>query len=232
MSTLNFIQETSAPVSAGNAAFTLSRSRIFSLVCIAAAHLGLFYVLEHGLLSQAVQVLPKEVFVSFVESAKPKQEAPQVVPAKKLTSLSIPKPVATHINPEAEVSSPTIPFSPQATALPPQPVPVVANTEPGNAAVVVAQPRQISAVEYVRPPQAEYPSLSRRMGEEGKVTLRILVNEKGQAENVEIQKSSGSNRLDEAARIAILHAIFKPYLEDGKALTVIATATISFSLNS
>ena len=74
--------------------------------------------------------------------------------------------------------------------------------------------------------------MSRRMGEEGKVTLRVLVNEKGVAEKVDVQKSSGSNRLDEAAKVAILRAIFKPYLEDGKALTVIATATISFSLSS
>ena len=120
----------------------------------------------------------------------------------------------------------------QAAPPAPQPAPLVAKIEPSNTPVVIAPPKQISAVEYVRAPQADYPPMSKRMGEEGKVTLRVLVNEKGVAEKVDIQKSSGSNRLDEAARIAILRAIFKPYLEDGKALTVIATATISFSLSS
>jgi protein TonB len=38
--------------------------------------------------------------------------------------------------------------------------------------------KTVSAVEYIRAPKAEYPRVSRRMGEEGKVTLRVLVNEK------------------------------------------------------
>ncbi|PXX43848.1 energy transducer TonB [Undibacterium pigrum] len=212
--------------------FTAPKSRFFSFAAIVLAHLALFYALQHGLLTHAVQILPKEVLMTFVEPPQVKPEPPpKPVPTKKLTSLQTP--VVPHIKPVVEIPADTHQITTQAAPPEPQQIPMVAKAEQvSNTPVVPAPPKQISAVEYVRPPQADYPSMSKRMGEEGKVTLRVLVNEKGVAEKVDIQKSSGSNRLDEAAKLAILRALFKPYLEDGKALTVIATATISFSLSS
>jgi protein TonB len=88
----------------------------------------------------------------------------------------------------------------------------------------------VSGVEYIQAPQPEYPTIARRNGEQGKVMLRVLVNEKGRAERVEIQQSSGSPRLDEAARQAALRALFKPHLEDGKAIAVFAMVPINFSI--
>ena len=211
----------------------LPKSRLLSLAGIALAHLALFYALKHGLISNAVQILPKEVVMTFIEPpvAKPEPPPKPVLP-KKLTTLATPTPVVPHIAPVVEIPPEAHQITTQAVPPAPQPAQVAAKTEVSNTPPVTSTPKMISAVEYVRAPQADYPAMSRRMGEEGKVTLRVLVNEKGVAEKVDIQKSSGSNRLDEAAKIAILHALFKPYLEDGKALTVIATATISFSLNS
>ena len=213
--------------------FTAPKSRVFSFAAIVVAHLALFYALEHGLLSHAVQILPREVMMTFVEPPAVKAEPPpKPIPTKKLTSVQVPAPVVPHISPVVEIPAEVHQITTQAAPPAPQPAPLMAKLEASPTPVATAQPKQISAVEYVRAPQADYPPMSKRMGEEGKVTLRVLVNEKGQAEKVDIQKSSGSNRLDEAAKVAILRAIFKPYLEDGKALTVIATATISFSLSS
>ncbi len=211
----------------------IPKSRVARLACIIAAHLGLFYAFEQGLLSHAVQILPKEVVMTFVEPPLVKPEPPpQTIPAKKLPSLQLPTPAVQHIEPLVEIPAEAHQITTQAVPPVQQPAPAVSKPEVNATPSPSTAPKIISAVEYVRPPQADYPSMSRRMGEEGKVILRILVNEKGIAEKVDIQKSSGSNRLDEAAKVAILRAIFKPYLEDGKALTVIATATISFSLNS
>jgi len=53
--------------------------------------------------------------------------------------------------------------------------------------------------DYLRNPAPPYPPISRRMREEGKVTLRVLVTPQGAAESVEVKNSSGSARLDEAA---------------------------------
>lgn len=70
------------------------------------------------------------------------------------------------------------------------------------------------------------------MGEQGKVVLRVLVNEKGRPEKVEVQRSSGFPRLDEAARQAAWRALFKPFIEDGKAVPRYAIVPIRFSLNN
>ncbi len=88
----------------------------------------------------------------------------------------------------------------------------------------------MSGVDYLVPPKPDYPLASKRLGEQGKVTLRLLIDEKGHAERVEIQQSSGYPRLDEAARAAILRAAFKPHLEDGRPVPVYVTVPISFSL--
>ena len=53
--------------------------------------------------------------------------------------------------------------------------------------------------DYLRNPRPPYPAISRRMREEGKVMLRVLVTPDGAADSVEIKSSSGSARLDEAA---------------------------------
>jgi protein TonB len=87
-------------------------------------------------------------------------------------------------------------------------------------------------VEYVQPPQPEYPAQSRRLGEQGRVLLRVLVNEQGRAQAVEVQQSSGFARLDAAAREAVLRARFRPHMADGKAVTVYAIVPISFRLDT
>jgi len=73
--------------------------------------------------------------------------------------------------------------------------------------------------------------MSRRMKEEGTALMRVLVNEHGRAERVELKKSAGSSRLDEAARQAALRTVFKPYTEDGKALAVYVVIPITFQLD-
>ncbi len=101
----------------------------------------------------------------------------------------------------------------------------------GAAAAPPSQPRVVSGVEYLRPPEPVYPPLARRMNEQGKVILRVLVNPAGHAEKADIQKSSGSSRLDEAARTAVMGALFKPYLENGQAVAAQVNIPITFSLS-
>lgn len=72
--------------------------------------------------------------------------------------------------------------------------------------------------------------MARRAGLEGKVVLRLLIDEKGLPQRADVQQSSGHARLDEAARAAALRALFKPHLEDGQPMPVYALVPISFSL--
>ena len=87
-----------------------------------------------------------------------------------------------------------------------------------------------SAVEYLISPKPVYPLFSRRAGERGTVMLRVLINEQGLPAHIEVEASSGYARLDEAAVSAMQRARFKPYSEDGVALSVWAPAPIIFEL--
>jgi len=61
--------------------------------------------------------------------------------------------------------------------------------------------------------------------------MRVLVSDAGLPVRAEVHRSSGSPRLDEAARQAVLGALFKPYIENGKSLTVYVLVPINFKLS-
>jgi len=61
----------------------------------------------------------------------------------------------------------------------------------------------------------EYPSESRRHGEEGTVVLTFTVNVDGSVEKIRIKKSSGFERLDSSAVQTVKDWTFKPGLRDG-----------------
>jgi protein TonB len=74
------------------------------------------------------------------------------------------------------------------------------------------------------------PAMSIKLGEEGVVEFRVLVNTQGRPEKVEIVKSSGFQRLDDAVIAAVKKAVFEPHIEDGKAITVSTTGKIGFTV--
>jgi TonB family protein len=59
-------------------------------------------------------------------------------------------------------------------------------------------PTNFSAA-YLQNPVPAYPSLSKRLGEEGKVILNVYINKEGEVKEINIAKSSGFERLDKSA---------------------------------
>ena len=53
--------------------------------------------------------------------------------------------------------------------------------------------------DYLDNPRPAYPRLSRRLGEQGTVIVRVLISVDGRAEQAELRTSSGFERLDQAA---------------------------------
>lgn len=88
-----------------------------------------------------------------------------------------------------------------------------------------------SAVRYLVPPVLSYPRASRELGESGVVRLRVLVDEQGRPREVEVAKSSGHPRLDQAALQAMRAARFQPHLEDGQPRSVWVLAPLNFQLD-
>jgi TonB family protein len=63
---------------------------------------------------------------------------------------------------------------------------------------------------YRETPRPDYPESARRDGREGRVLLRVLVDDQGRSKQVEINSSSGSEALDRAAAEAIKRWRFHP----------------------
>lgn len=218
---------------AGNASLS---KRFGPMAGVIALHAVLFYGIYSGMASRLVAAaMPKTVYVEFVTPSEPSKpvEAPtpktvQLTPPPLVTPPIVPVVIQTP-NPDA-ITLPTPQAAPvEKTAAAPAPVSVQAPAAP---AAPPAGPRTLSSgVEYIEAPQPVYPNMSKRLGEQGKVILRVLVDEKGRANQVVIQTSSGFARLDEAGRQAALRAQFKPYIEDGRAVAVYVIVPLNFSLS-
>ena len=83
---------------------------------------------------------------------------------------------------------------------------------------------------YLHNPPPKYPSVSRRLEEQGRVLLRVVVSPKGNAVSVVLQASSGSTRLDDAAIDAVKHWRFVPAKIDNKAVMASVVVPIRFTL--
>lgn len=216
------------------AALAARRGQIGRLASIVAIHLLLFYLLQSGMLRQVMHAaLPEVINISFIAPpAPPAPPKPSAPVAPKMVQVAMHQPVAVIPPPLVVTLAPTVPTItlPQAQAAEAAPAPLMA--PPAPQALAPSTPRTVSGVEYIRPPQPVYPSNSRRLGESGVVLLRILIDEKGQPEQVTVQKSSGFPNLDEAGCRAARHALFKPHLEDGKPVAVFVIVPLNFQLAS
>jgi protein TonB len=126
------------------------------------------------------------------------------------------------------------PGSEPAAAAPPAPSPTP--PAPVRPPATSAAPPQLVppsfTAAYLTNPAPAYPVLSRRMGEEGKVILRVYVNEEGSAARIELRTSSGHPRLDEAAMDAVRKWKFVPARRADSPVGAWVLLPISFSLRS
>lgn len=85
-------------------------------------------------------------------------------------------------------------------------------------------------VQYLEPPAPEYPRLSKRNAESGRVMVRVYIDPSGLPRNVQVSTSSGHPRLDDAAAASVQKARFKPYTENGQPVGAWTTIPINFEL--
>jgi TonB family protein len=76
-----------------------------------------------------------------------------------------------------------------------------------------------------------YPTLSQRLGEQGTTTLKVEIGVDGVPTAVSVQKSSGSLRLDEAARLFVLaNWKWEPPLQAGKPVAAATLVSLTWNL--
>ena len=109
------------------------------------------------------------------------------------------------------ITTPQPPAPPiEAPAAPPSPAPA-----PPAPPAPPRIERPSSDAAYLNNPRPSYPAISKRMGEQGKVVLRVLIGTDGLPQKVEISKSSGFDRLDRQAQEAVMRWRFVPGKRNG-----------------
>lgn len=201
-------------------------------------HVLALWALQTGLLRRMVEVVvPVSVLSEFIAPPTPK--------------VSPPPPVPTPPRPQPTPKTPSPPPPPQLAAVPdPTPAPAaptgVVNPEPPAPilAPVAAAPTPAppappapprielpsSDADYLQNPKPAYPSLSKRLGEQGKVLVRVYISANGAVDKGEIKQSSGYDRLDQAALNAVLRWRFVPGKRAGVPEAMWHTIPINFVL--
>ncbi len=171
----------------------------------------------------AAESIPQPAPPKPVPRVKPKVEPKPVPKAAKPT----PQPVA-----QSPAPSPTpAPAAADPTPAPAAPAPAAPAATPGPAreTMQVSAPKNVPTLQcnFVKP---DYPSMSRRRGESGTAYVHFVVGVTGKIESIDLQKSSGYPRLDDAALDAMRSTTCRPYIENGQAIRAARTQPYSFGL--
>jgi protein TonB len=126
--------------------------------------------------------------------------------------------------------------SPRAVAgatTPQPPAPPVAAPVPVAPPAPPAPPRvQLpdSDAEYLNNKPPAYPPISKRMGEQGQVMVRVFIDTDGNATQAEIRTSSGHDRLDQTALKTVLAWQYVPGKVNGEPKAMWFNVPINFVL--
>lgn len=163
--------------------------------------------------------VPARLDAPVPPSLLPKREVrpkpiPVVVPALPVPALPVIQDVSAAARNETK-SVVSAPVPPAATA---SALPTIATADLGL--------RLLSA------PSPRYPFDARRRREQGEVRLTVLLDIDGRVKSISVARSSGSERLDEAALIAVRRWRWSPIIEAGVPVMVRGEVTIPFVLES
>lgn len=126
-------------------------------------------------------------------TASPEPERPLALPASTPSSVSVPV-------------APVLPAPVQPSPSPAAPAPVVTATPAPSPKIDLPS----THADYLNNPKPAYPALSRRLGEQGRAVVRVLIGVDGAAQKVELHSSSGFERLDRAAMDTVMRWRYTP----------------------
>jgi protein TonB len=215
--------------------------RPWPLLAVLVLHIGFFYASQAGLLRTLVETpAMKEIVATLIapESPKPMEvEPPRPLPAtrpatKVVTSQPVFEPPVNTMPSETAISLPAVVPPPPApvayTPAPPAVTQPVSAPAPAEPAPLIA-PRFDAA--YLNNPAPGYPTMARRMGDQGKVLLRVQVNAEGRAQEVQLKTSSGFPRLDEVALNTVREWRFVPARQGDQPVAAWVLVPIVFKLD-
>lgn len=173
---------------------------------------------------QAPRLVSVRIVPPTVKTAPPQPEVvpPQPKPVKPLARQPQPTLLAAPADAPTPVAVPPAPTFVEPVATAPTPAPMPA--EPP----APTQPR--FDADYLDNPKPPYPNISRRLGEQGRVLLRVQVAADGSARDVQLQTSSGFSRLDDIALDTVRRWKFIPARRGDEPIAATVLVPIVFSL--
>ncbi|MDR4515149.1 energy transducer TonB [Nitrosomonas sp.] len=205
----------------------------------------LFVLVAHGVLAyilwnQRLVPAPEQMVTLFAEiisqpapkaAPEPKQEpAPaKLKPVKKPESKPEIKRLATKA-PQLPEPAPVVQPDPEPVVeqeVFPEPVAKVPPRQMETGPVTLSSELSVSCPKLTAP---TYPAISRRMGEEGKLVLRVELDENGHIDEAQVVDSSGYARLDNAALEAVKNWQCRPSMRNGQPVRAIALQPFNFVL--
>ena len=186
---------------------------------VALVHAGLIWLVMAQLSTPAWTSPGEQVMFASViaDMPAPALQLPMPPTAAPSPAQSI-RPIATSapVRPEPAATAPSQVSSPTALAsVTPQTAPVMpasaasGSTRPAPASVAaVVLPS--SDADYLQNPKPAYPPVSKRLGEQGKVIVRVLIAADGTPQKAELRQSSGFERLDQVALATVLKWRYVP----------------------
>ena len=216
--------------------FTTNRNAVIA-GSVLVFHALAIWALQTGLIMRAVEVIvPVEVLAQIIDlptpkvtpappappepvkqvAAKPKQVT-QAAPTLLAVPDATPPPNAPSVQPIAPPApyTPAVPVAAVATPAPPAPAKI---TLPSSDA------------DYLSNPKPPYPPMSKRLGEQGKAIIRVLIGADGLPQKAELRQSSGFERLDQSALATVMKWRYVPGKRDGVAEAMWFSVPISFIL--
>ena len=176
-----------------------------------------------------------------------RDESPAITPAQPVLNFSVTlAPAAQPRPPRMQQVAPPRPAPTVAAATPEStpdsaPQPMAQPTAP-PAQVAAAPPAVITAApepetpahydaRYADIPNTDYPARARRLGQQGKVILRVEIAADGHPIAARVISSSGYTLLDEAASAYVLRWVFQPARRGATAIASAVDVPIVFSLH-
>ncbi len=202
--------------------------RTLAFVLVVIIHVLFFWVLASGLGAKVVEVVMGPVETKIIDEKPEEDKPPPPPPEMDQPPPYVPPPevsieIATDTGPTTAITNVT---SERPVAAP---APVAAAPKPVEHEVVKVLPS--TQGKGARITQPEYPPASRRAGEAGTVTLAAFVQADGRPSEVKVVKSSGFEKLDEAAVKEVQRNWrFVPGKEDGKPVAMWHTFAVTFRL--
>ncbi|RZO91110.1 MAG: energy transducer TonB [Limnobacter sp.] len=201
--------------------------------------LGLLWAAQQLSVSEPVITPPSVVGVLVAPEPEPAPPPPKPVPPPPKPEpkpVPTPKPVAKPTpkptpkpEPVREVAQEPVQ---QAAPTPPAPpsAPVQQATPAPEAPAPVTPPRTDAA--HLNNPAPQYPALSRRLGEQGRVMLDVYILPDGSVGEIKLNRSSGFPRLDNAALQAVKTWKYVPAKRGDKPIPFWYVQPVSFVLNN